>query len=158
MLRELFHPETLLQIVCGLFLIPHIVSKMMMPPPIVEFFEQAGLRPARFFMVSAAAVETVALIGLTFGIYPVRRAARCGSTPGGDLIPAQGQGTPVDMARRRGRVPRFLVLGVSGGGVDELALTRLCAQYTVSSGPQWQPLRGDQQPYKPSWARTPSNT
>ena len=74
MLRELSHPESLLQIVCGLFLIPHIVSKIRMPPPIVEFFEQAGLRPARFFIVSAAAVETVAVVGLTFGIYPAYAA------------------------------------------------------------------------------------
>lgn len=74
MFRELPRPEALLQIVCALFLIPHIVSKMMMPPRIVEFFVQAGLRPARFFMVSAAAVETVAVIGLTFGIYPAYAA------------------------------------------------------------------------------------
>ena len=74
MLRDLSHPEALLQIICGLFLIPHNVGKMMMPPPIVAFFEQAGLRPARFFMVSVAAVETVVVIGLTFGIYPAYAA------------------------------------------------------------------------------------
>lgn len=64
----------LLQIACGLFLIPHIVSKLAAPPPLVEFFEQSGLRPARMFMLGAAAVESLAAIGMTFGIYPAYAA------------------------------------------------------------------------------------
>lgn len=74
MTRDLFHPDALLQIACGLFLIPHIVSKLRMPPPIVEFFEQSGLRPARTFVLLAAALEFAAVVGLVFGIYPAYAA------------------------------------------------------------------------------------
>lgn len=62
-------PLTALRIACGAFFIPHIWVKLQFPPPLVEFFEQAGLRPAKAFMIVTAALEAVAAAALIFNLF-----------------------------------------------------------------------------------------
>ena len=66
---SLVEPLAVLRIVCGAFFIPHIWVKLQFPPPLVEFFEQAGLRPARPFMILTSVVEAVAAAGLIFNLF-----------------------------------------------------------------------------------------
>jgi putative oxidoreductase len=62
-------PVAVLRIACGAFLVPHIFGKLQFPPPLVEFFEQAKLKPARAFMIAASVVEAVAAVALIFNFY-----------------------------------------------------------------------------------------
>jgi putative oxidoreductase len=68
-LMSLVEPLAVLRIVCGAFFIPHIWVKLQFPPPLVEFFEQAGLRPARPFMILTSVVEAVAATALIFNLF-----------------------------------------------------------------------------------------
>lgn len=57
----------LLRIVCGLFFLPHIFSKLAGTP--LGFFEAAGFKPAGFWMKFAMVFELLAAIALIFDIY-----------------------------------------------------------------------------------------
>lgn len=57
----------LLRIACGLFLLPHIFSKLVGVP--LGFFEAAGFRPAGFWMKLAMLCELSAATGLILDIY-----------------------------------------------------------------------------------------
>jgi putative oxidoreductase len=58
----------ILRIMCGAFLIPHIVGKFF-EPAALNFFKAAGFKPASTWMYLAGAVELVLAVGLIFGIY-----------------------------------------------------------------------------------------
>ncbi len=62
-------PISILRIACGLFFVPHIWGKLQFPPPVVEFFEQAGLKPAKAFMLLGCAVEAIAAAALVFNLF-----------------------------------------------------------------------------------------
>lgn len=61
---------TVLRILCGAFLLPHTVAKLRNIEKASGFFDKVGLRPARFFVVFTAAMESIAAIGLITGLYP----------------------------------------------------------------------------------------
>ncbi|WP_158814723.1 DoxX family protein [Methylocapsa sp. S129] len=62
-------PYAVLRVACGAFLIPHIWGKLQFPPPLVVFFEQAGLRPARAFMILASIIEAIAAAALILNLF-----------------------------------------------------------------------------------------
>jgi putative oxidoreductase len=69
---DITNGAVLLRIICGLFFFPHIYFKIVgNPPSALGFFQAAGFRPAMFFMRLAIIPETLAALGLTFGIYTV---------------------------------------------------------------------------------------
>jgi putative oxidoreductase len=66
---SVLEPVSVLRIACGLFFIPHVWGKLQFPPPLVEFFEQAGLKPAKAFMLLACAVEAIATAALICNLF-----------------------------------------------------------------------------------------
>ncbi len=66
---DLTNPSNILRIVCGLFLIPHLVVKFQSQDFVKGFMTNAGLKPPELFLYGAFAVEIVASIGLIFDIY-----------------------------------------------------------------------------------------
>ena len=62
-------PMTSVRIVAGLFYVPHILFKLTGIAGSLAFFAKAGLTPAPFFLGLALVVETIACIGLTFGLF-----------------------------------------------------------------------------------------
>jgi len=58
-----------LRVVCGLFLLPHLVVKIRNQDFVKGFMEKAGLRPPLLWLYASFAVEIVASIGLILGIY-----------------------------------------------------------------------------------------
>ena len=68
-LSSVFEPLSILRIVCGLFFIPHIWGKLQFPPPLVAFFEEAGMKPAKAFMLFACVVEAIAATALIFNLF-----------------------------------------------------------------------------------------
>ncbi|MEO8313602.1 MAG: DoxX family protein [Pseudomonadota bacterium] len=66
---ELPEAQVVVRILCGVFLLPHTVAKLSHVSRAAEFFEKVGLRPAPFFVVVTAVMETVAAISLIFDIY-----------------------------------------------------------------------------------------
>lgn len=65
---NLFNEFSLLRIMCGAFLIPHIVGKFT-EPKALELFDAFGFKPPQFWVYVACAIETVLAIGLIFGIF-----------------------------------------------------------------------------------------
>lgn len=61
-------PITLLRLACGLFFIPHLYAKFMVPEAL-GFFTAASFKPPAFWMYVACAVELVIAIALVFAIY-----------------------------------------------------------------------------------------
>lgn len=67
---DLTNGAVVLRLICGLFFFPHICFKIVgNPPPALAFFVKAGFNPPLFYMRLAVVVETVAALGLLFGIY-----------------------------------------------------------------------------------------
>jgi putative oxidoreductase len=62
--------RTAVRVVCGLFFLPHTVAKLRDIKRASGFFDQAGLRPPRFFVVLTALLEVTAAFGLVSGLYP----------------------------------------------------------------------------------------
>jgi putative oxidoreductase len=62
--------RTAVRVVCGLFFVPHTVAKLRDIERASGFFDQAGLRPARLFVVLTALLEVTAAFGLVSGLYP----------------------------------------------------------------------------------------
>lgn len=58
-----------LRVLCGVFLIPHLVVKFQSQDFVKGFMAEAGLKPPIVWLYGAFAVEIVAVIGLLFGIY-----------------------------------------------------------------------------------------
>ena len=78
--------RTAVRIVCGLFFLPHTIAKLRDIERASGFFDTAGLRPPRFFVVLTALLEVTAAFGLISGWYlPApgpRRPRRCSAWPG----------------------------------------------------------------------------
>ena len=72
---NLFNEFNILRIACAVFFIPHIIGKFTVPATL-EFFVKAGFKPPATWMYIAGAIETFLTIGLFFGIYPAKRAAK----------------------------------------------------------------------------------
>jgi putative oxidoreductase len=67
---DLTNAAVVLRLICALFFFPHIYFKIFgNPPPALGFFVQAGFKPPAFYMRVALVVESVAALGLLFGIY-----------------------------------------------------------------------------------------
>jgi len=67
---DLTNAAVVLRLICSLFFFPHIYFKIFGdPPPALGFFVQAGFKPPAFYMRVALVVESVAALGLLFGIY-----------------------------------------------------------------------------------------
>ena len=62
--------RTAVRIVCGLFFLPHTIAKLRDIERAAGFFNKAGLRPPRFFVVLTALLEVIAAFGLISGLYP----------------------------------------------------------------------------------------
>jgi putative oxidoreductase len=62
--------RTAVRVVCGLFLLPHTVAKLRDIERASGFFDKAGLRPPRLFVVLTALLEVTAALGLVSGLYP----------------------------------------------------------------------------------------
>jgi putative oxidoreductase len=59
----------ILRVVCGLFLLPHLVVKFRNQEFVKGFMTEAGLKPPGLWLYAAFAVEIVTSIGLIFDIY-----------------------------------------------------------------------------------------
>lgn len=67
---DLSNGAVVLRFVCALFFLPHIYFKIVgNPPPALGFFVQAGFRPPALYMKLATVVESIAALGLLFGVY-----------------------------------------------------------------------------------------
>jgi putative oxidoreductase len=78
--------RTAVRVVCGLFFLPHTFAKLRDIERASGFFDKAGLRPPRFFVVLTALLEVTAAFGLVSGLYP-----RIGATiAAGILLVAAG--------------------------------------------------------------------
>ena len=64
-----FEPSELIRILCGIWLIPHIVGKLLHIERASIMFDKVGFRPARAFVLFTVFLEVMASIGLVFGIY-----------------------------------------------------------------------------------------
>jgi len=62
--------RTAVRVVCGLFFLPHTISKLSNIERASGFFDKARLRPPRFFVVLTALLEVIAAFGLISGLYP----------------------------------------------------------------------------------------
>jgi putative oxidoreductase len=62
--------RTAIRVVCGLFFLPHTIAKLSNIKAASEFFDRAGFRPPRLFVVLTALLEITAAFGLISGLYP----------------------------------------------------------------------------------------
>jgi putative oxidoreductase len=58
-----------LRVICGAFLIPHLIVKFQSQEFVKGFMAQAGLKPPIVWLYCAFAIEIVTSIGLIFDIY-----------------------------------------------------------------------------------------
>lgn len=65
---DLTNGANVLRLICGLFLLPHLVVKFQSQEFVKGFMEKAGLRPPIVWLYASFAVEIVASIGLIFDI------------------------------------------------------------------------------------------
>ena len=61
--------NNVLRVLCGVFLIPHLIVKFQSQEFVKGFMTDAGLKPPELWLYGAFAVEIVASIGLIFDIY-----------------------------------------------------------------------------------------
>lgn len=66
---DLTNGFNILRIICGLFLIPHMVAKASNLPFAYEIYGTWRLYPPKAWVLSCIAVEIVGSIGLVFAIY-----------------------------------------------------------------------------------------
>jgi putative oxidoreductase len=62
--------RTAVRVVCGFFFLPHTIAKLRNIERASDFFDKAGFRPPRFFVVLTALLEVTAAFGLISGLYP----------------------------------------------------------------------------------------
>ena len=65
---DLTNGFNILRIMCGAFFIPHIFGKYTEREFTIGYFTKAGLTPPEPFIYLALVIETIAAIGLIFGI------------------------------------------------------------------------------------------
>lgn len=63
-----------LRVLCGVFLLPHLVVKFQSRAFVKGFFEQAGLKPPMVWLYAALAIEAVTGTFLIFDFYAERAA------------------------------------------------------------------------------------
>ena len=69
-LVDVVDARTAVRVVCGLFFLPHTAAKLRNIEHASGFFDKAGLRPPRCFVVLTALLEVTAAFGLVSGLYP----------------------------------------------------------------------------------------
>ncbi|MGD8341002.1 MAG: DoxX family protein [Gammaproteobacteria bacterium] len=67
-----------LRVLCGVFLVPHLVVKFQSQEFVKGFMEQAGLRPPIAWLYASFAIEIVATLGLVLDIYTAYAAILAG--------------------------------------------------------------------------------
>lgn len=67
-----------LRVLCGLFLLPHLVVKFQSQEFVKGFMAEAGLKPPTVWLYGAFAVEIATSTGLVFDIYARYAAAVAG--------------------------------------------------------------------------------
>ena len=75
---DLTDGANVLRILCGLFLIPHLVVKFKNQDFVKGFMAKAGLNPPIAWLYGAFAIEIVATIGLVLDIWTVYAAVLAG--------------------------------------------------------------------------------
>ena len=75
---DLSDGANVLRILCGLFLIPHLVVKFKNQDFVKGFMAKAGLNPPVAWLYAAFAIEIVATIGLVLDIWTVYAAVLAG--------------------------------------------------------------------------------
>jgi len=66
---DLHNGANVLRILCGAFLLPHLVVKFRNQDFVKGFMDKAGLRPPLVWLYASFAIEIVASIGLIFDLY-----------------------------------------------------------------------------------------
>jgi putative oxidoreductase len=66
---DLSNGYVILRIICGAFLVPHIIGKFTAREASIGFFNAAGLKPAPVWSAVAMTVETVMAVCMILGIY-----------------------------------------------------------------------------------------
>ena len=66
---DLTNGLNLLRVICGLFLIPHLVVKFKNRPFVTDFMARAGLHPPIVWLYAAFAIEIVASIALVLDLF-----------------------------------------------------------------------------------------
>lgn len=66
---DLTNGANALRLICGLFLLPHLVVKFRNQEFVKGFMAKAGLQPPILWLYASFAVEIVASIGLIFDLY-----------------------------------------------------------------------------------------
>jgi putative oxidoreductase len=59
----------LIRILCGIWLVPHLLGKIRNVKLAAPTFEKVGLRPGRVVVILTIVLELIAGVGLVFGIY-----------------------------------------------------------------------------------------
>jgi putative oxidoreductase len=59
----------ILRLICGLFFVPHIYAKFLVPEAL-GFFIASGVRQPKVWLYAACVIETVITLGLVFAIFP----------------------------------------------------------------------------------------
>jgi putative oxidoreductase len=75
---DLHNGANILRILCGAFLLPHLVVKFRNQEFVKGFMEKAGLHPPLVWLYASFAVEIVGSIGLIFDLYTPYVAALTG--------------------------------------------------------------------------------
>jgi putative oxidoreductase len=68
-LEPQWQPLYILQILCGIWFIPHAIGKALNIERASQTFDKVGFRPGRLFVVLTIAMEALAAIGLVFDIH-----------------------------------------------------------------------------------------
>ena len=72
---DLTSGANLLRIICGLFLVPHLVIKFRNQTFVKGFMANAGLNPPAAWLYAAFAIEIVASVCLVFDLFTVYAAS-----------------------------------------------------------------------------------
>ncbi|WGD30560.1 DoxX family protein [Ancylobacter sp. WKF20] len=59
----------IVRLAAGAFYAPHVIQKLTGIESSLAFFDRAGLQPAPFFLALSIIFETLAFVGLTFGLF-----------------------------------------------------------------------------------------
>ena len=66
---DLTNEFNILRLICGIFFIPHIYAKFVVPEAL-GFFVASGLKPPKVWLYTACTIEIIIAVGLVFVIYP----------------------------------------------------------------------------------------
>jgi putative oxidoreductase len=65
---DITNQTNILRLICGLFFVPHIHAKFLVPEAL-GFFVASGLKPPKVWLYSACVIETIVAVGLIFVIF-----------------------------------------------------------------------------------------